>query len=375
MPSDKHLTWQQSTLIRAAFGGPEVAERAWNEWRANTDLSGHVGSGTFRLLPQLYRNLRALGLPAESLALFKGVYRKTWYRNQLLLERALPAVDALSDASIDAVVLDAPMFLGSSEADLGGALLGQLELLVPRVRFLESARLLAELGWKTGSGSTERLLDSGLPCTMKDSRDHKLRLHNQVPGGWGSGRPLPPVRSTLLRGTSLSLLGTEGQFLLACSGPTVAVNDSHFYRVGAALGVLSSAVDPVDWSWTLGEAVRMRRSAAVCHVVESIRACLGDVFALAQPSDMRAMSVSKVELREGRLLRQGGWLGGAGRLWYAHSRASGDAPTLSKVTSFGSYLMAHWALDRQSELPAAIYEALRRRASEPSPTEDRLVRL
>ena len=57
------------------------------------------------LLPRLRGNLLSLGVNDELLALFKGVHRYTWARNQLLIAQALPVIAALEQAGVATLLL------------------------------------------------------------------------------------------------------------------------------------------------------------------------------------------------------------------------------------------------------------------------------
>ena len=103
---------QQELLLRAALAPPDEAAAAWSEASGVVDVDTLDGR-SHDLLPLLYRALADGGVEDPWLPRLKGVYRRTWYANQLLLRRAARAVSALSAEGIDALVL-------------GGAALGLL---------------------------------------------------------------------------------------------------------------------------------------------------------------------------------------------------------------------------------------------------------
>src|SRR5438445_136412 len=89
----------RATLLR----GPRARE-AWGQWKAGADLD-HLDAGSYRLLPQLYQNLHRHGVDEPVLALFRGVYLRTWYENQLRLHQIAGLLRSFRDARIDTIVL------------------------------------------------------------------------------------------------------------------------------------------------------------------------------------------------------------------------------------------------------------------------------
>ena len=74
-------------MLRAAvLRGPQATE-AWREWRQQCSVRD-ADSGSYRLLPQVYRNLLAAEADDPDLERVKGVYRHAWSSNQLLCHRS-----------------------------------------------------------------------------------------------------------------------------------------------------------------------------------------------------------------------------------------------------------------------------------------------
>lgn len=52
----------QKPLLQAAFLSGEAGLRAWAVWKSQVNMDDHPDLGSFRLLPQLYRNLQCQGI-------------------------------------------------------------------------------------------------------------------------------------------------------------------------------------------------------------------------------------------------------------------------------------------------------------------------
>ena len=81
----------QRLLLEAALGDGEAAVAAAREWSLLVDLD-RIDFGSFRLLPLLVRNLERLDIELPSSDRLRGIYRRCWYRNQVLLRGAKAAL-------------------------------------------------------------------------------------------------------------------------------------------------------------------------------------------------------------------------------------------------------------------------------------------
>ena len=91
---------QQQLLVRAVFGPEARAREAWDTLRPSFDLD-HLEEGSYGLMPLLERRLSAWETDEALTLRLRGIYRHTWYRGNVLLER-LNEVVALA-AEQDAV--------------------------------------------------------------------------------------------------------------------------------------------------------------------------------------------------------------------------------------------------------------------------------
>jgi hypothetical protein len=87
-------TAEQSLLLRAALLPGRDAIEAWELWRTRTTIETLEEDSQW-LLPLLYRNLHAAGVPEPLLVRYRNVYLHNWYKNSLSLRRAEPAIRRL----------------------------------------------------------------------------------------------------------------------------------------------------------------------------------------------------------------------------------------------------------------------------------------
>ena len=114
-----------------------------------------LDSGSHRLLPLLYRNLTEQGVDDPVLAKYKGVYRQTWYKNQLLFHRAAAFLRAADAAGIATVLLKGPALTLLYYRDYGLRPMDDFDALVHPRDAVAAMELLEKLGWALKTRNVE----------------------------------------------------------------------------------------------------------------------------------------------------------------------------------------------------------------------------
>jgi hypothetical protein len=136
-------------LLRAALLAPRDAEAAWLSWVGAVDFEqDFIDQGSFRLLPLVYRNLAAhdAGLPWFSR--LAGIYRQSWYQNQVILRACADLLQRFEAQGIRALVFKGIPLSVLYYADMGARPMGDADVLVPRKRIHEAVELMQADGWK-----------------------------------------------------------------------------------------------------------------------------------------------------------------------------------------------------------------------------------
>ncbi|MFY9587371.1 MAG: hypothetical protein WAT66_07955, partial [Actinomycetota bacterium] len=118
---------QQELILRAVAPNDAVARAGWEKLARVMDLD-RLEEGSFALMPQLYRRLVGLGIDAPELPRLKGIYRRSWYGNQMLLERAATLLRALAEHGIEPLVVGDAALAVRTYADTGSREIAQLEI-------------------------------------------------------------------------------------------------------------------------------------------------------------------------------------------------------------------------------------------------------
>jgi Uncharacterised nucleotidyltransferase len=229
----------QERLFQVALGDDAEAVAAWRALRPRIDLE-RLEPGSFGLLPLVYRALERVATDDPLLPRLKGIYRSTWVKNSLLVERVGETFDTLSARGIDAVLLGG---LGSGVRFYGDYALRPtsiIEVLVAPAARASAVAALGRVGWIAQP--------QGTPLWLTDAQGRSCVLKTRLASDFGPDATLLDVRQTIdLRGHSVSVLTPGDELLAACvtgarkpSYPTVQ------WILDAALAIGASSAS-LDW--------------------------------------------------------------------------------------------------------------------------------
>lgn len=180
----------QDLVFRAAFLPGNRGLAAWQAWRAWVDLDDILDPGSFRLLPQLYRNLQKLGVDDPLVLRLKGVARLHWSKNQIIFNRVGEINRVLRQAGIGAMVMGGTGMALSGYADTPQDPPYYYELMVHREDLKAAAGLLQEAGWQPAEGETIHADTGGMvqrgSCLLQDPQGNRAKVFRGV-----YGRPEP----------------------------------------------------------------------------------------------------------------------------------------------------------------------------------------
>jgi hypothetical protein len=224
---------EQRLLLEATLKRDGRARVAWREWREAVALE-EIDNDSLRLLPLLARRFDDLE-PADPVRqVVRGVYRKAWVQNQLLVRRAAEVVEHLAAAEIPVVILKGASLIRYFDGDWGARPMYDVDILVPTPRVVEALEIVEGIGWNPEQAVTPawirwRELPRAHACGFTLRDDEQLDLHWHVMSGsigphaddefWAAAVPLQvgPLRARALSDPDLLLhLLVHG----GVSGPT-----------------------------------------------------------------------------------------------------------------------------------------------------------
>lgn len=129
-------------LLRGAFLEGSAALDAWDAWHATTGLDA-VDPESYAMLPLLHRKLELLAADHAELGRLKGVRRRIWLGNQLVLREAGELLQRLEAAGIDTLLLGDLALVTGYYRDPGLRSIRLSEVLVRRRDAERAAEVLA----------------------------------------------------------------------------------------------------------------------------------------------------------------------------------------------------------------------------------------
>jgi len=265
---DAWPTARQADLLRSALLPDARAIEAWHRVRPEVELE-RLDGGVAGVLPQLRRNLVALGVSDPLLPLFKGVERHTWARNQMLWSHATPAVAMLEASGIPTLLLKGSALFSGNGPSAGTRLLGDLDILVPPEQTSDAARVLRAAGFEPLGAAG--LISHG----YEEAAGWQVDLHwyatnsARRPGAdadlWQAAVPVA------LQGVPTRRPCPADELLIVlCHGQRWHGEPSYRWAVDAAL-IARGDCGPLDWERLLGAARERRVCLTVARGLEFLR--------------------------------------------------------------------------------------------------------
>jgi hypothetical protein len=173
-------TPQQEMLLRGALARGADARRAWAEWKSGLDFE-RLDLSSKRMLPLLYRNLKAEGGEDPLLKQLKEAYLRNWSRNQLVFRHMAELLRCFHDAGLKTLLLKGAPLVLLYYRDYGARAMGDFDVLVPTAQALTALELLNRNGWKRADRWPEVLHESyitvGSSAGFSDASGRQLDLH------------------------------------------------------------------------------------------------------------------------------------------------------------------------------------------------------
>jgi len=293
---------RERLLLEAALLDDEAARGAWEQWRS-TDNLDDLDAGAQRLLPLLYRRLVALEVNDPTLSKLKGVYRRSWYRNQRLFHRVGTALADLHTAGIQTMVLKGAALSILHYRDRGARPMEDADVLVPIERAADAMAVLRDSGWSPESLRPERLIGVRHAEALEDDEGLSIDLHwtalSQPSGDEALWTASVPAH---VGGTATRALGAADQLLHVClhgaAWETTARASpqavSHVRWVADAVTVLRSEPD-LDWDRCLEQARSRRLTVALAGMLGYLRDGFAPSIPAALIEALEATPTSRLE--------------------------------------------------------------------------------
>lgn len=132
-----------ASLVPAALAEtPEALCEAWSRWRSGKDRIERLAGVDYKLLPQVWPRIDALGIEDPLTRVFRGVRKRIWTRNWLLIAEAATLQQKLEAEGIASVLMKGPSLLAGAYGYVGDRPTADIDLLVAPTDFERATRVL-----------------------------------------------------------------------------------------------------------------------------------------------------------------------------------------------------------------------------------------
>jgi hypothetical protein len=236
-------TATQLRLLRLVLA-PSIEADDLDGWVKSVDLQ-NLDAGSVRLLPALYLRLAAAGIDHPWLAIMRGSYRRTLYRNRVSVHRGLALVDELAERGVGSLLLKGCPLTALYYGDLGARPMGDFDILIEES---VQRRRIEEILTDTGRA---RLKNRNLHADTYADRDgfeydlHWYLLPELAVPGWSAGL-WQRAQSLSIEGRSFrTLAGEDHLFHALIHGMRVSEVPPLRWIVDVA--TIAAKGPPIDW--------------------------------------------------------------------------------------------------------------------------------
>lgn len=357
-PAMLRLTVRQLWLLRAAtLPGPNAVE-AFERWITRVDVAA-LDRGSYRLLPLLWHNLIDHDVRHPVMPLLKGVYRHTWFGNQVRLGKLRAVSDALADAGVPLLALKGVALAHGVYQNPGLRPMDDLDVLVHPADVGRSLQALRDHGWTTPVARPDQLLEVVNGTELHDAEWERLDLHGHIlPGGlrteldarrWG--------RAVLVDTGETAFLTLDPTDQLLHTIVHGALADPPAIRwIADALTILRRFAGGIHWERMLADAEAEQYGHVVATRLIALAGLLDAPVPIEVVDGLYARHSSAGE-RLATRIETGPPVFFAGRLarrWLDYRRWRADpAPSRASV-GFRSYLQRVWSVPEAREMPGQV---------------------
>lgn len=364
----------QTAILRVALCDVGTAAREWRALRPDLVIDDIWDPEVHRLLPLVYRNLRAAGVEDPDLPRLKGIQRRTWSDNQRRIHGIAPVIAQLQDAGVPTLLLKGVPLAFLYYADLGLRPMSDADVLIPYHAFHRALDVLEANGWSdvlVMPRERRRRMYHGAGLRHTDGRALDVHWQLALPFVF----PHAEAESSddfFAAAVPMDLAGTSAQTL--CSADMLLHLVVHGLWSGSAATVRWAADAAIvtrvasaelDWDRVLDQAVRRDLVVPVGNGLRFIDEVLDapvppeviNELARAPVSGRtrRAYSTIMGDSRETRLF---GGLRGTRAYWAHQSYKWGPARAARELPYF---LQDNWNLDRPSQVPLEAVRKAKKR--------------
>lgn len=355
-------TYEQELLLKASLLAGREAVDAWEEWASRADVDD-LDQGSLRLLPLLYKNLGAHGLEDTSMEKFKGVYRLTWYKNQMLFHVMASLLEGFHSSGIQTMVFKGVALVLLYYKDHGLRPMDDLDVMVRREQALDAIELMTAQGWRPDllgrEKFSETVLSTSHALAFVSPDGCQLDLHwHLLPeccyekaddDFWDASQVMG------LDTVTTRALDPTDELLHLCARGTWWNPVPPIRWVADSIKVIGEKGSGIDWGRLVFQARKRRLIVPMRNALGYLRDLFGAPVSPEALQSLGSMTVSRIEQMEyrvrGRPQRLTGSLLTNWFLYLRSTQLEGCSSLRARFYGFPGFLRDVWGAERLWKLP------------------------
>jgi hypothetical protein len=252
-----HLSAADRCLLSVATQSREVAEAAWEQWRGHRRIE--TAEPKFQaLFGMVYANLIA-ELGGQDSVLLKGVYRQTWYTNQLVLHQSRALFDRFTANGISALLLNDASIVAGFYPDIGHRAIRCIDVVLHAADWDRGIASATDEGWHGQQSKSFGSRGSLSAMAFSGPEDRSMRIWANIfraePQQDTEARIWGEARSIRINDHSVLTLGPVEQ-LLFLSADAFRDGQPPLFLYADARMLIQSLTGTSDWARLIWQAQR-----------------------------------------------------------------------------------------------------------------------
>jgi hypothetical protein len=264
-------TEQQRLLLLCALGDDAVVHDSWARVRPGLDLDS-LDEGSHGVLPLVYDALARTGIAEPLLPRLKGIYKKAWFANQLLLDGARRPLGMLRHAGVEPLLLHGSAVMAAYYPGAAKRRVPFLDVAVRPGSEERALRALERTGW---TRHPDQAGEETYPAPLVDVDGRLMFLHAGLPDALAGGQDAMFERAIEIDvgGTPARVLEPTDQLLCVCAtGADVTLVPQAQWLADAAVLITEH---PIDWDALAERAAERMLSVRVAAALAYLEGDLG----------------------------------------------------------------------------------------------------
>jgi hypothetical protein len=141
------ISESQTYLLKVITGSDEYTIDNYKKWVDSVNFTNYIDGESYALIPALYKRLTGLGYTDVNINKYKGIYKKAFYKNSLLLNTLHNIAADLAEKNIKVTVVKGAPLLINYLKDTGIRSMGDIDIVVTKETIPDAIMILDKHGF------------------------------------------------------------------------------------------------------------------------------------------------------------------------------------------------------------------------------------